>query len=872
MHIDGQRPELLERSEELAVLARLHDGVVRTSRGRVVVVSGEAGVGKTALVREFTAEASGSVQTWWGACDPLFTPHPLGPLVAIAESAGGELAAAIERSATPHDVAAAFARCLETPSIVVLEDMQWADEATLDVLRLLARRVETLPAMVLVTVRNDTLDRWHPLRIVLGELSAGAGVTRIPLAPLSRAGVARLAARDVADVDDLYTATAGNPFFVTEVLADGADDIPETVRDAVLARAARLSEVARALLDAIAVTRGRCELWLLDALVGENSAGLDEALGSGMIAAEPGGVVFRHELSRLTIEDAIPLGRRRELHRLAMNALDRRDGAVDPARIVHHAAAADDAAAVLRLAPLAAKHAAARGAHHEAGNHYNLALRFADSAPAGTRAELLALRARELWLIVHFDEAAQSQGEAVECYEALDDRRRQGAALTFLADLRWQAGSLDEGLATIARAVELLEEFPGRELAAAYGQRAQLLLAAEDPESAMLWARRAFDLALTIDDPAPALVARLVIGWVELFSGQPAGVETLGAVLDEAATAGIEPLIAGAYVVITRTAGRQRRYDLADQYLEPGIEFCITRDYDVWRFYLIGWRAKTAMYRGRWSEAARAGALCLADPCPFGRIHALAALGTLRARRGDPDPWELLDEALELAAPRHEMQWLVPVSTARAEAAWLEGRNDDALHETDAAWAMTCQRDSDWSAEVAYWRWRVGGAAPQTCRGEPAFVSEMNGDWQAARDAWIAKGCPYEAALATLDSADVDALQAALIELQALGARPAARIVANRLRSLGQRKIPRGPRATTRTNPANLTTRELEVLGLLADGLRNAEIGQRLFISEKTVDHHVTAVLGKLGASSRVQVAAKAAELGIEPRARAAPQ
>ena len=143
-----------------------------------MLVSGEAGVGKTALLRRFCDEHGSSARILWGGCDPLFVPRPLGPLLAIGEAVGGELETVVGSDVMPHEVMAAFARAVAGPTIFVLEDVHWADEATLDVLRLLARRVETIPVLVVATYRDDELDRAHPLRLVVGELATSEHVTR----------------------------------------------------------------------------------------------------------------------------------------------------------------------------------------------------------------------------------------------------------------------------------------------------------------------------------------------------------------------------------------------------------------------------------------------------------------------------------------------------------------------------------------------------------------------------------------------------------------------------------------------------------------------------------------------------------------------
>jgi len=321
----AQAGDLLERSGQLAALEAMLETVRSTSRGRLVLVTGEAGAGKTALTRRFADQHRDSARVLWGACDALFTPRALGPLLDVAEETGGKLAAAAEGDAGPHEVANALLRELSgrrAPTVLVIEDLHWADEATLDVVRLLARKADTAPALVLGTYRDDELDVRHPLRIVLGELATATRIHRCELPRLSPEAVAQLAEPLGIDADELYRRTAGNPFFLSEVLASGDREIPPTVRDAVLARAARLSATAATLLGAVSVSQPQAELWLLEALAsGEELACLDECLGSGMLASTADGVAFRHELARMTVEETLAPHRRAALHRNALAAL-----------------------------------------------------------------------------------------------------------------------------------------------------------------------------------------------------------------------------------------------------------------------------------------------------------------------------------------------------------------------------------------------------------------------------------------------------------------------------------------------------------------------------------------------------------------------
>ena len=288
---------LLERSEQLNSMGEALAAVAASGQGRIVLVAGEAGIGKTALLRRFCAGVDGSARVLWARCDPLFTPRPLGAVVDLAEAVGGEVAACARDGARPYDVAAALLRELEAgPSVLVLDDVHWADEATLDVIRLVGRRVGDVPALLVLSYRGDGLDRSHPLRIVLGDLPGSDRVTRLALAGLSAQAVAELAGPEDVDAGELHRWTAGNPFYVTEVLAAGRGLVPHSVRDAVLARAARLDGAAREVLDAAAVVPGPCELWLLEALAPTAADALDECLGSGMavLADGPGGVPARN--------------------------------------------------------------------------------------------------------------------------------------------------------------------------------------------------------------------------------------------------------------------------------------------------------------------------------------------------------------------------------------------------------------------------------------------------------------------------------------------------------------------------------------------------------------------------------------------------
>lgn len=850
--------ELLERDADTARLAAVF-GAAKAGRGAMVLVAGEAGIGKTTFVRRFV-ETQTEALTLIGHCDPLFTPAPLGPLYDIARAAQGPLLAILDSGANRAALFSnilAYLQASARPAIIVVEDIHWADEATLDWIKYLARRLDSLRALLVATYRDD--EPAPPLKQLLGELAGLPAVSRILLQGLSTAAVATLAKGKAVDPAALHRQTSGNPFFVTEVLADKSGGIPSTVRDAVLARAMKLSPDGRALLETAAAIGARVNPELLEAVLPAADAALRECIALGILRAD-GGIAFRHELARTAILGSVDPLRRRSLFRAVLVAAAKKERA-DLAQLAHYAEEAADANAVKRFALPAAKAASALGAHREAAAQYRRVLRFTDDLPTIERAEILEAFAHECTLIDDLAASIEAYREAAQIGANLNEPERQASALAALAWSLVRNGQNPAAEEASAQAVSLLErQPPSRALASAYRIQAHLRMLDRDRDAAVAIGTKAIDIARGFEDRETVAAAQLVVGAAMLVSGDDAGRAVLDDCLAAAGETGRDDLVALARLNIGSSYGELYRFAEAERELAAGIAFATERDLDHAAHYMRAWLAIVHMYQGRWVEAADLAAAVVdtSSAATVSRIMALAALGRMRTRRGDPGATAALDEALDLAASTATLQRLAPVRAARAEAAWLAGDPAKTIQEAKATLPLAIAHRHRWHiGEFALWLHLAGQDAGSIDECAEPFARQIAGDWQGAAASWRALGCPYEEARA-LSAGDAGAQLKALKIFNELGAVPAATMLRRAMREAGITSVPRGRRSSTRQDPSGLTRRELAVLDCIADGLSNKSIAAKLFIAEKTVDHHVSSILTKLGAANRT-VAAKLA-------------
>lgn len=819
-------------TELRAVLAAARQG-----HGAAVVVSGEAGVGKSWLLRAFADGLPAGVRVLAGACDDLLTARALGALRDAAAGTGGPLEAALAGGAGEGVFDAAIAELSGPgPAILLVDDVHWADDATLDVLGYVARRAERLGAVLVVTMRDGApeLARW------LGTLGP---VRRIVLQPWSLAEVADRAAGTGWDPAGLHALTGGNPFFVTEVLAAAPGEVPDSVADAVLTRVARLSPSCQAALAQLAVVPGTVCFEQVDVLLEGRLDALAEAEEHGILQMHPDGVVFRHELARQAIELSLPALRRRALHRAMIDVL-RAEPEPDPACLVHHAVRAGDADTVLTYAALAGRRAAAAGSHRQALAHFEAAVRHAGRLEPAERAALLDDYATELTNAHRFTEAIEAGERAVALYTELDDPVLLGQAGVRLARHQYLAGDTLRAEVLARAAVGVLEP-TGSAAATAYAtvHHGAILALAGDPRAggtlrrARTLAERSgridlVELCLNYQSQAESTVD--VDGRIALLR------RSIALALEH----GHHEHVARGYLNLGSLLYRNYRFTELDRCIAEGLAF--TRDRGFWT-HAYGLELHDCLLRirrGDWAGAERDLITLVerGDEPGMLRGYAEVTRARLRARRGEPDTGEQLERFWQQALRQRSLPALALAGGALTEWAWLAG-------EPETAAAVL----EDWAPHA-----RRPGAEPVTAElsryaaraGLPLSTVELP-----------ATGDPYEHALALADSGAVEPTLEALRILDELGAAAAATIVRRQLKTLGVRTIPRGPVASTRAHPAGLTARQADVLNLLADGLTNAEIAERLVLSIRTVDHHVSSILTKLGVASRREAGALARSL-----------
>ena len=846
---------LLERDEALRRLSALVDEA-REGHGRVALIRGEAGIGKTSLTRSFVESLDDS-HVLWGGCDDLLTARPLGPVWDMAFDEPS-----LEAALGEEDRQVAFRALLDLvsrtmrPTVVAIEDVHWADEATLDLIKFLGRRIDRTHGVLILTYRDGEVPGDHPLRVALGDLPYGV-VERIPLQPLSREGVAEIAGNRM-DVDTLWELTGGNPFFVSEVVAAGADHVPQSIRDAVIARVQRLSDDARAIVELASVAPSRIEIRMAAEIMGEVADAIAECEEAGILEVRGDSLTFRHELARRAVEGDLAEIERRRLNLVCLEAAERLG--FDLARLAHHAREAEDAEAMVRILPEAARRAAGMESHSEAVAN----LRALEPHLGAMTAEQLADH-YDLWAYEEYlstETGSTLIEKAVEIRRKLADPEALGRSLLVASRIAWVRSRRDEAMAHAREAVEVLTPIAGEQLAMAYSTLSQLAMLANQEEEAITCAETA--LALAGDHPSEVRAHALNnIGSVQMNNHYPDGVAEIEESFRIASELGLSHDQARATMNLGWGYLHVRELGPAIEWIERGMEIMNEAEMAAFESYAQTEKAVWHELRGEWDVAEELSRALLERSAVMttSRATTTMTLAKVLIRRGVPEGESWVWDAMRRGEAAEEIQRLGPAASVMVEYKWLGGEVPDQQIDRAIEVRDLCYRlGANWhGAELGQWLRLIGAVEDISDLSPEPYRLLAEGDWRGAARWWDGHGIPYETAVA-LSFGDVEGRLQALGLLDQLSAVPLASRIRTELGSAGVRGVPRGPQKATRENPLGLTARQTDVLQLLTEDLTNAEIAERLFISTRTVDHHVSAILMKLGATSRSEAAEKARE------------
>ncbi len=864
---------LIEREQPLQRLLSLAD---KTSgaRGGIALVYGEAGIGKTSLLTAFYQQCNNPQQVALGGCDALYTPRPLAPLYDMVSVIGSEFKSLLASKApTPEVVSAMLERVGQSQQLLILifEDVHWADHATLDFLKAVGRRAAFLNILLVMTYREDEVGAGHPLSQVIGDLPQSS-VHRIPLAPLTENAVAKLDVRGLYNAPQLHAITGGNPFFITELLASQRtlnEGPPASIQDSVNARLNRLSEAERDFLEVISIIPAALDPPLIRALFGSEGELLAMAcVGRKLLTEDARGQLrFRHELARLATMSRLSPVKLKQTHEKVFNALSQLPGEPVMELLVQHAAGALYSAEVLKIAPLAAQAASSVGAHSQAADHLQTALRFVDEADPELAARLYEDWAYEAGLAHQIDdEVVAARKRAITLWRALERPEKVGENLRWLSRLHWYRGDAVKAQHVADEAVRVLETANSDdERAMAYSFRSQLHMLNDRMDEAIEWGERALQLAREIGAEEVQVHALNNIGTAKAYRGDKIGVTLLRQSLEKALQNDFHEHAARVYTNLACYAVDFRDFALAEEMTSEGIAFDTRYDLDAWTHYLVGVLAQLRLEQGRLGDAELIvrGVLKLDRLTLLMRLPAALTLARVLVFQGAEGAREQLDIALADAIATDEAQYIIPARLALIEYAWLNAFEDIARAQLESLLQLDATLFNPWhEGELQLWAQQFTvPAQDRRYDNLPApYRLELAGRSKEALQHWQGYNSPLAAAICNLRQArdaPEQRLRTVFDLLQNTGAwgllEKASELAKHYQVDAHLPRRRRGPYRAARTHPLGLTQREQQVLELLASGASNKEISDALCRSQRTVENHVSSVLSKLNVSNRME-------------------